>query len=189
MQFQISILAVEKISKTTKTGNSYFQIEVSYKELGTGKVASKKIMPFGSTADAHKKLIDSKAGEVYTITAEKGEPNAEGKSFWEWQGVSQGAPAGSASPVTTGGPANAAPARTNNSWESAEERAAKQVIIAKQSSLKAAVDSMTPGAKSALDPSKVMEMAQLYTDFVFGKADKKVDLFNTPSDDLDDVPL
>jgi hypothetical protein len=191
MQFQISVLNVDKISKTTKTGNSYFQIEVSYKELGTGKVSSKKIMPFGSTADAHKKLIDAKQGEVFTVTAEKGEPNAEGKSFWEWQGVVQAAP-GSAAPAAQASattPASAPAARSGGSWETPEERASKQVLIVKQSSLNAAVATLAPGAKGALDPAKVKQLAQEYTDFVFGKEEKK-NLFDMPSDNLDDdIPM
>lgn len=191
MQFQISVLNVEKLSKTTKTGNSYFQIEVSYKELGTGKVSSKKIMPFGSTADAHKKLIDAKQGEVFTVTAEKGEPNAEGKSFWEWQGVVQAAP-GSAAPAAsapTSNSASAPAARSGGSWETPEERAAKQVLIVKQSSLSAAVAMLTTGAKSPPDVAKVKELAQELTDFVFGKEEKK-NLFDMPNDNVDDdIPM
>jgi hypothetical protein len=194
MQIQISILNIDKISKTTAKGKPYFQLEVAYKELSDGgKVGSQKLNPFFKTADAHKALSDAKAGDIFNITKEKGEPNAEGKSFWEWQGAVRAAP-GSApmtAPVTTGGatsaPAAGGASRSGN-YESAEERATRQVLIVKQSSLSAAVATLAPGAKGALDPAKVKQLAQEYTDFVFGK-EAEPSVFNMPNDLDSDVPM
>lgn len=190
MQIQISILNIEKVSKTTAKGKPYFMLEVAYKELSDGgKVGSQKLMPFFKTADAHKALSEAKAGDVFNITKEKGEPNAEGKSFWEWQKAERAAP-GSApqtAPIPTGAAAPAPAARSGGNWESAEERATRQVLIVKQSSLSAAVALLTTGAKSPPDVTKVKELAQEFTDFVFGKQ-AEPSVLDLPNDLDTDVP-
>jgi hypothetical protein len=191
MQIQISILNIDKISKTTAKGKPYFQLEVAYKELSDGgKVGSQKLNPFFKTADAHKALSDAKAGDIFNITKEKGEPNAEGKSFWEWQGAVRAAPGAApmTAPVTTGAAASAPAPAARSNYESAEERATRQVLIVKQSSLSAAVATLAPGAKGALDPVKVKQLAQEYTDFVFGKLEEP-SVFNMPNDLDSDVPM
>jgi hypothetical protein len=193
MQIQISILEVKKVSKTTAKGKPYFQLEVAYKELSDGgKVGAQKLNPFFKTADAHKALSDAQFGEIFNITKEKGEPNAEGKSFWEWQGAVRAAPGAApmTAPVTTGGatsaPAAGGASRSGN-YESAEERATRQVLIVKQSSLSAAVATLAPGAKGALDPAKVKQLAQEYTDFVFGKQ-AEPNVLDLPNDLDSDIP-
>jgi hypothetical protein len=193
MQIQISILEVKKVSKTTAKGKPYFQLEVAYKELSDGgKVGSQKLNPFFKTADAHKALSDAKAGDIFNITKEKGEPNAEGKSFWEWQGAVRAAPGAApmTAPVTTGGattaPAAGGTSRSGN-YETAEERATRQVLIVKQSSLSAAVATLAPGAKGALDPAKVKQLAQEYTDFVFGK-EAEPNVLDLPNNLDSDIP-
>jgi hypothetical protein len=84
--------------------------------------------------------------------------------FWNWKNVSTTASVG-----TTGSASSPAPATrvTGSNYETKEERAKRQVLIVKQSSLSAAVATLTPGAKAALDPKVVLDLAQRYTDWVF----------------------
>jgi hypothetical protein len=58
----------------------------------------------------------------------------------------------------------------------------------KQSSLSAAVESLSPGAKTALDPDEVIKRAQIYTDWVFAKDDEPED--KSGFDNMDnDIPF
>jgi hypothetical protein len=50
------------------------------------------------------------------------------------------------------------------------------------------VATLAPGAKGALDPAKVKQLAQEYTDFVFGK-EAEPSVFNMPNDLDSDVPM
>jgi hypothetical protein len=68
---------------------------------------------------------------------------------------------------------------TKSTYETAEERAARQVLIVRQSSLSAAVGTLSPGAKSALDSEQVLALAQKYTDWVF----------QSGVEELGDIPL
>lgn len=181
---QIQILTVDKVSATTAKGDSYIKLEVNYKDLDNGgKVAKKLVMPFGTTKNAHQRLAEAKTNEVFEITQVKND-----KGYWDWTGAKQAAP-GSAAPAAQATPASAPAARSGGSWETPEERAAKQVLIVKQSSLSAAVAMLTTGAKSPPDVAKVKELAQELTDFVFGKEEKK-NLFDMPSDNIDDdIPM
>ena len=88
--------------------------------------------------------------------------------FWNWKNVSTAVSAG-----TTGSASSPAPATrvTGSNYETKEERAKRQVLIVKQSSLSAAVAILTPGAKAALDPQAVMDLAQKLTDWVFDSDD------------------
>jgi hypothetical protein len=56
------------------------------------------------------------------------------------------------------------------------------VLIVKQSSLSAAVESLSPGAKTALDPEEVIKRAQFYMDWVFSKEEDKSGFDNMDQD-------
>lgn len=90
--------------------------------------------------------------------------------FNEWKSVSLAGGAGTntsnqSGPATVSTPT--ATRVTGSNYETREERAARQVLIVKQSSLSAAVATLTPAAKAALDPKAVLEVAQEYADWVF----------------------
>lgn len=94
--------------------------------------------------------------------------------FNEWKSIATG---DSAPAANKGTPTNAAGVTkvTGSNHESKEERAARQVLIVKQSSLSAAVASLTPGAKAPLDPDQVMAIAQNYVDWVFAQDEEDVE--------------
>ena len=73
-------------------------------------------------------------------------------------------------------------------FETREERAAKQVYIVRQSSLTAAIATMTPGSKTALNPEDVINVAKQYEQYVFTKEDvTEVVAKEIPSlEDIDD---
>lgn len=197
MQINISILKVDKISKTTAKGNGYSQLDVAYKDLGSGKVESRKVMSFGDTASTHKVLSEAKTGDTFEIVSEK-KPGSDGKEYWTWLSAKQHAP-GTEVPGATpvGNPVLAAQRAgpQGSSYPSAEERSATQRSIVRQSSLKAAIDSFS-SSKTPPDVDTLLARAQIFVDFVNEKLpSKQLEVFDAPKsktgfhDMDDDIPF
>jgi len=155
----ISILSVDV---TTRQGpkSSYQQAEVAYRD-GEGKVGSKKVMSFDKSG-VFEVIANAKQGETYDIGLTKGE------KYWEWtsakKAVSHAAGSGNSGQVSR--PSSTA-ATNSRGFETPEERAKKQIYIVRQSSLSAAVATLTVGRKSEVKPEEVIELAKQYEAFVF----------------------
>jgi hypothetical protein len=104
------------------------------------------------------KKVQELSGQTVEVETFK---NDKGYTEWKTIDVSAGAPSSGASPAATG-----STRVSGSNYETREERAARQVLIVKQSSLSNAVAALTPGAKSALDPKVVIDLAQVFTDWV-----------------------
>lgn len=186
---QIQILNVQVAPATTKTGKPYEVLDIAFKNLTfQGKVEGKKLMPFGANANAFNTLKNAASGQTYEITVVK---NDAGYNDWTAAAVSDGtapaqAPSGQANTNRVG---NAPAASNSRGFETPEERAAKQVYIVRQSSLSAAVGSLSVGAKSALKPADVIAAAKEYEAFVFGTKAEAAPAADGFSDMMDDVPL
>lgn len=154
---QIQILATSIETKPTAKG-SYQQLEVTFKNLTFNKTESKKIMSFGANAGAFKVLADAQAGQVYEVTVVK---NAQGYNDWTAVVPSNG----EATPASAPANKSAAPA-ARSTYETPEERAQRQILIVRQSSLSAAVSTLAVGAKS-LKPEDVVAVAKIYENYVF----------------------
>lgn len=153
MLVTIKNVDVEYIAKgRTKYGKA----TVDY--LFKGEARQQKIMSFANP-EVFKKVQELVGQDVEVELAK----NDAGYS--EWKSIQS---AGTADTTTTDGGAKAPVNRVSGSnYETKEERAARQVLIVKQSSLSAAVATLSPGAKGALDPKAVIETAQEYADWVF----------------------
>lgn len=169
MQMQIEILAVTSVVKPTAKG-SYTQLDVAYKR--DGKTEGKKIMSFGAGQPAFNVLKNATSGQVYTVTSVKNEQTG----YWDWTNAEAGA-AGSA--PTGKAPALSAP---KNTYETAEERAAKQVYIVRQSSLSNAI-ALLKNDKKATDVKEVIATAKQLEAYVFDTEEINI------ADMDDDVPL
>ncbi len=171
----IQIIATSVETKPTQKG-SYQQLEVTYKNLTyQGKTESKKIMSFGANAAAFKALAQAAPGSIWDVEVVK---NAQGYNDWTSVQPSNGAPAAAApgkAPTTSTAP------RTG--YETPEERAQRQILIVRQSSLSSAVATLSVGAK-AVKPSDVIALAQEYENYVFGIKDPGPSGF----EDLPDFP-
>ena len=178
MQIDITVINVQATTKPTKKG-SYTMLDVAYKNNNTGKIEGKKIMSF-----VNKELFDtlSKAGNgsSFTITSEKNQDTG----YWDWVGIAASAGDDPTTAIPTGTPTGKSFASPKSTYETAEERAARQVLIVRQSSLTAAVSTLKTDKKE-LDPTLVMELAQTYCDWVF---QKEVDIPDF-IDMEDDIPL
>lgn len=192
----ITILNVTKTPAMSKANKPYEFLDIAYKNnTWQGKVEGKKLMPFGENANAFAALKDAQTGQSFDVTVVK---NTAG--FNDWTHVAAGGTGAQQNmdasqkevyqPQAAYGPknANTVPARTNT-FETPAERAQRQVYIVRQSSLSAAINTLTPGAKSSLKPSEVIELAKDYEAYVFAIPSVVESATGTGFDDMDsDVP-
>lgn len=162
----ITLLSVDIKTVPTAKG-SYQTADVAYKNNSfQGKVEGKKVMSFGATKDSFSTLALAQPGESYEVTIVKND-----KGYNDWVSMAK-AEAGAASPApassggVAGKPAAASPRST---YETPEERAQRQVLIVRQSSLSSAVALLTIGAKTAPSAQAVVDVAKQFEDYVFGK--------------------
>lgn len=184
-EMKIKVVAVEAGKGTTKTGKDYKFIEVTYKNLSfEGKTESKKIMPFGSK-EVMATLEGASAGDVFTILREK-----DNDGYWQWVGIAEGdvtiEKTGAATPAGAAPTKAATPAKST--FETPEERAAKQIYIVRQSSISSAIDTLKTDKKTP-SVEEVIAVAKQYEAYVFGnepKAAETTKLPDLPQDD--DIP-
>jgi hypothetical protein len=174
---QITIIDVgTPNTHAAKNGSNYQSIEVTYKGAD-GRVANKKLMSFANP-EVFKLSSSWNKGDEINIVSEK-----DGAGYWQW--LSVGEP-GQAAPVATAGkPATTGARVTGSNYETTEERAARQVLIVRQSSLSSAINILSVGAKS-LDPAYVIDLAVELADWVY---QKKVEMPGGFDNMEDDIPL
>lgn len=158
-------------TKASSTGRSYQEIDVTYK-TENGQVSNKKIMSF-SNPSVFNHLKDLTKGEVVNVTTVK---NVKG--YWDWTGIGNegDAPAATQSKPAT---AQAGGRVTGSNYETKEERAARQILIVRQSSLSSAVELLGAG-KSVED---VIAIAKQFEAYVFAKS-TGIDAINELEDDI-----
>jgi hypothetical protein len=167
LNITIQVLSTSLTNKTSARGTNYEELEIAYRDLSnSGKVSSKKLMPFGAGKDAFTSLRNAKPVEIYDVEVVKGE------KYWDWIKVTKGtattAPSTSTSGVGTAGHATTSNSTTTKGgWETPEERAKKQIYIVRQSSLANAVAALSAGAKAPLKGEAVIELAQQFEKYVF----------------------
>ena len=156
----IEVKSVDIIKAVTTTNKPYEFIDLMYKNKSfQDKVEGKKVMPFGNK-EVFDTLKSANKGDIFYIGRTK---NTEG--FWDWDKISTESNSGYKEEV--GHPISKSPASkpaTNNSWESTEERAKKQIYIIRQSSLTNAVNTLVGN----INPEDVKVTANNYIDFVLG---------------------
>ena len=161
-------MRIEVLNVSVEDKGKYKMMEVAYKG-DDGKVTAKKVMSFGAAEGVFKRLTSAKPGDAFEITSVKND-----KGYWDWTGIDN---AGAQS-VTAAKPAgNATPKST---YETSEERANRQVLIVRQSSLSNALEYLKLNPKKIPSLQEVTEVASYFEDFVFGKKD-------TPADPMDSL--
>lgn len=172
MKFNISIINVTQQTKPTAKG-SYTLLDVAYKNESSGKTEGKKVMSFAQK-ETFNVLSKATPGQSYIIESVKNESTG----YWDW--VNAELTTGESQPVA----ANKSTGNTTpkSTYETADERAARQVLIVRQSSLTAAINTLPEKVR---DPETIKKVAQEYVDWVFQK--------DTPnpnfSDMEEDVPV
>ena len=150
MKIKITDVNVEWIAKGK---SKYGKASVSY--TYNGEPRTQNIMSFANP-DVFK-TVQEMVGKEVEVAITKNAQN-----YTEWSSIT--VDGGSSSPANN----TAVPNRTvvNRDFETREERAARQVLIVKQSSLSAAIDTLKTD-KVSPNPDDVLTLAQKYTDWVF----------------------
>lgn len=164
-----------------KNGRSYQSIEVTYKSQD-GKVASKKLMSF-SNPTVFKTISTLNKGDSVDVTTQK-----DDAGYWQWTAINQGG----STQVSQSAATSATPSTrvTGSNYETKEERAARQRLIVRQSSLSNAIDILSVGAK-ALKKEEVLQLANELADWVFEEADAPKTIASLDgglTDMQDDIP-
>lgn len=161
---QITILSVNKVTKSNAAGKPYTALEVAYKD-SFGKVASKQLFSFGAQKGAFDSLQVAAPGQTYNLTVVK---NDKGYNDWTNAQLGTASNVAQGAAIAGGGSSLAQQANTQvkSTYETKEERALKQTYIVRQSSISSAIDTLSVGAKS-VNPDDVLKLAQRYYDYVF----------------------
>lgn len=150
---QITILKVEK----EVSPKGYTVTNVSYKNA-EGKVKGMKVFPFKEQASVAAAFADAKPGDVYEAAFRKND-----KDFWEFAPT----PTKTGATEKVSAAAGASGGTTRSNWETSEERAARQVMIVRQSSLSTAV-----ALKPKATVEEIIGVAKQFEDFVMGREPK-----------------
>jgi len=161
-QIVVKSVSVETV---TKGRNNWQKAAVEYTQ--DGKPRNQNLVSFKNPAvfAAVKDLVE---GDVVDVTLTK-----EG-DFWQWAAVKK-LDASAAPPASGRAPAASGGKVVGSNYETAAERAARQVLIVRQSCLAQAV---AFHAKEVMESDNILRTAQIFVDWVFDKGD----LFDEPND-------
>lgn len=160
MNITIKILGTEVENK-----GKYNMMTVSYKDIGQNKVAEKKLMSFVNKP-VYEAIASSNSGDQFEITMQKND-----KGYWDWISIAKPGEAPVAS--TSTGSTSKGNASPKSTYETSEERAARQVMIVRQSSLSTAAavlktDKKQPTTEELIGFAKELEAYVLGLDTVVG---------------------
>ena len=162
---QVNVVDVSSLNThSAKNGRQYQSIEIMYKN-DAGQAQNKKLMSFANPA-VFKAAQTLQKGDVVHVSTEK-----DANGYWQWTAVGNDAADvtdkrddGTSQGSTQA--ASSAPTRVSGSnYETKDERAARQVMIVRQSSLSNAVSTLAiEGSKATAND--VISLAKLYEGFV-----------------------
>jgi len=143
-----------RISETTEVTNKGKYNEALVKYTQDGQDKEKKVMSFAQK-ETYNTLVAAAPGEVYEIKTVK-----DGK-FWNWESATLCSPGAAVAP--SGGSSGG----SKGNWETAEERAMRQVWIIRQSSIASACNLFSStGGGDMVD--LVLEAAKRFEAYVHG---------------------
>lgn len=161
----MAIITIKNVSieKQQKGKGSWEVAEVIYADE-SNKISTKKIMSFANPS-VFAAFKDAQAGDKYEVTLAKNDAG-----YWNFTSAAKSD--GTSSSPTQTSPGNPAPRQgsVNNyqrDFETKEERAVKQRLIVRQSSLSVAVSALGAGAKSPVNVDELLSLAERLTDWVF----------------------
>jgi len=142
--------------ESVKTGKGQYQtLQVSFKNE-QGQVQGKKLMSFSNPTVFKDIQGFAKGDRIDVLTVKEGD-------YWQWKAIDKEgeAPPRAEAPKSTGGGGKV----IGSNYETAEERARRQVYIIRQSSLGTAVELLGQGASV----DDVVKTAKQFEAYVFSK--------------------
>lgn len=158
MDIQIKVINVGPVENVSKGRNNYSKFDLTYKDLGNGKVTGKQIMSFGNS-DVYNTLKNAKQDDTFTVTIEKNSKTG----YWDWLSISYGLDVNTSKEKVAPDSKQTAVPRSNSNYETAEERRIKQRSIERQSSLAQAVAYHADDKQKAPVQSVLATAEQFYT--------------------------
>jgi len=188
---QIEIVNVSLSTVPTAKG-SYQVADVAYKNKSfQDKLEGKKVMSFVNK-EVFATLSNAKFGDIFEVQRSK-VAGKDGKEYWNWDSLGTGDGGDTSqlpaqhTPTAYTGPAKAGTVTPKSNYETSEERAARQVMIVRQSSLSTAVAILVGAAdkKTVINPDTVIGVAKQLEAYVLGKdVDQPiVDLYQTEANE------
>ena len=179
----INIIDVSQpTTNTNRNGRQYQTIEVTYKDE-SGRVTNKKLMSFANP-DVFRTAQTWEKGDEVNLATEK-----DDNGYWQWTRVladGEAAPAPTNTSAVQSSTA-AKPTRvTGSNYETKEERALRQLMIVRQSSLSNAVATLATH-NAPLASEQVIALATKYERFVM-EGDSTPSSANTIDDLTGDIP-
>lgn len=173
----MSNLTIEVVANPVNTiptaKGSYQVIELAYKNKSfQDKLEGKKVMSF-TNKDVFAALQKASFGDVFNVERVKND-----KGFWDWTAVSTGGVSDNVQGASSSGSAGASSSivkgtvTPKSNYETTEERAARQVLIVRQSSISSAVEFAV--ANKIKDAQDVIAIAKEFEAYVFGKEEEPV---------------
>ena len=158
----ISLIDVSQPQAVKTQRGSYQTIEVSYKN-DQGQVQGKKLMSFSNPV-VFKAVQEYSKGDTLEVETFK-----DDNGYWQWKSISKSdgivkpeAPK-VATPITGG-------KVVGSNYETAEERAKRQVYIVRQSSISSAIELLKSNGND-VKVDNVLSVAKQLEDYVFGNSD------------------
>ena len=149
-------MKIEIVNVVVENKGKYQMANVSYK-TEDGKVEGKKIASF-TFKEVFKALSQSQTGDIFDVESQKND-----KGYWDWTFVKA---AGKNTAPTSSG--YSPTVRKGGDWETAEERAKKQVYIVRQSSIAAAIRlGELNGTTGPVTEEDIIASAKLFEEYVF----------------------
>lgn len=170
----IELVKIGEVDTSTK----YPKLELEY--IRDGKNAKRKLAGVGPTRGVIMLLKDAKPGDHYEIELEETKPNADGQTFWNWN---------KATKIENVTPEQKTSFQAKSNYETPEERAIKQLHIARQSSISNALKLFE---LQGVDPKQVrfddiLDTAQGFVNFIYEglePAPEEEVLFEKSKDDI-----
>lgn len=158
MPKQIEVL---KFMVTETPGKRPYKVaEVAYKS--DGKTKGMKVLDFVQREVFATLLsINPQPGDILDV-----EFSQNDKGFWQFASVAKGEKSAGSSNQPTAAGGNGVASKGN--WETSEERAARQVMIVRQSSLSNAV-ALSEANKAKSTPEDIIAVAKVFEAYVLGK--------------------
>ena len=159
------IVSIDLNATITKaSGGTYKGAEIVFKDAN-GKVQTKNIHENGlKYAPAVKNGLESlEPGDNFTVEMEKKD------DFWTWISIKKGIEQEEKQKTTT----QQSTTTKSTSWETAEERAARQKFIVRQSSLTNAVAFLVLQGRTHATEEDVLETATTFYNWVFEKEEMR----------------
>lgn len=153
-------MRVEVINVVVENKGKYRVADVSWKNQD-GKVDGKKLMSFVNK-DVFKTFSEAKQGDVFDV-----KPVKNDKGYWDWvEATSAGKSVGGSGQTKSEG--FTAALRQGRDFETAEERAKKQVYIVRQSSVSSAIALAVANGQRPVTEADVITSAKKIEEYVLG---------------------